>query len=190
MALAVYTKSCAKNVGGNFNKVFLTEIANISSLSTNSSEITGITMESGKYFQMFIAEIDSVQMKVEGTGASNYFTTQTLIMRFANRTKALDAAIEAITDNIACGIAAIRVDGNGTAWLSGYDENGADKKARPYNKVKVTYDSGLKPSDEAGNSITVELSRETEYDEYPFNTAQSTAIATLDTGTAAYIKVS
>lgn len=188
MALAVYTKTCAKNVGGNLQRVYLSEIANIASV-TGTTELTAVTMESGKYFQMAVAEIDSVQFKSEGQGASNYFDAQTLTMKFANRTKALDVFIESITDNIACGIVAIRVDGNGLAWMSGYDAAAVDKKSRPYNKCKISYDSGLKPSDEGGNQVTVELMRESENDEIPFNTALSTALAIMDNSTAAFIAI-
>jgi hypothetical protein len=65
MALAVYSKTCAKNVGGNLQRVYLSEIANIASV-TGTTELTAVTMESGKYFQMAVAEIDSVQFKSEG----------------------------------------------------------------------------------------------------------------------------
>lgn len=176
MALAAYAKECGKNTSGNLNKVFFTEVANISTITITDSEIAGVTMATGKGFQPYTAEIDSVQMKVEGNAGQNYYTTQTLVMKFAKRTVSLSTAIAALTDTIACGIAAIRVDGNGIAWLSGYDGAAIDKASRPYNKIKVTYDSGLKPSDAEGNAVTVELTRESEYDEIPFDATRSALI--------------
>lgn len=172
MALAPYAKATTKNVGGNFNKLFFTEIANITSV-TGGTELTAVTMVGATKFQMVTAEIDSVQMKIEGSGNSNYFNTQTLVMRFAKRSASLTAFINSLTDAVACGVAAIRIDGNGIAWLSGFDEQGVDKWARPYNKIKVTHDSGVKPSDENQNSVIIELSRETEYDEIPFTSTVS-----------------
>lgn len=171
MALAVYTKTCGKNVSGNMQNVFLNEIANLTSVTLTSSEISDVTV--GSAFQMVAAEIDSVQFKSEGTGASNYFETQTLTIRFAKASKELNVLIDALSDAITCGIVAIRIDGNGKAWMSGYDHSAADQKARPYNQMKVTYDSGLKPSDEGGNAVTIELTRESEWDEIPFTDTTS-----------------
>ena len=151
MALAPYAKATTKNVGGNFNKLFFTEIANITSV-TGGTELTAVTMVGATKFQMVTAEIDSVQMKIEGSGNSNYFNTQTLVMRFAKRSASLTAFINSLT---------------------GFDEQGVDKWARPYNKIKVTHDSGVKPSDENQNSVIIELSRETEYDEIPFTSTVS-----------------
>lgn len=172
MAIAPYAKATTKNVGGNYHKLFFTEIANITSV-TGGTELSAVTMSGSTKFQMVVAELDSVQMKIEAAGGSNYFMTQTLVMRFAKRSAALTTLINSLTDAVACGVAAIRIDGNGIAWLSGFDEAGVDKWARPYNKIKVTHDSGSKPSDEDQNSVIVELSRETEYDEIPFTSTVS-----------------
>lgn len=189
MALAAYTKTCGKNVSGNFHKVFLTEVANLTSVTLTDLEISAVTMNGSTYFQMLVGEIDSVQFKSEGNGGPNYFETQTLTIKFAKASKEVNAVIEAITDAVTCGIVAIRVDGNGKAWMSGHDYNAVDKKARPYNQVKVTYDSGLKPSDAEGNIVTVELTRESEWDELPFTDTVSGYIAALDSGNAAFIAV-
>lgn len=177
MALVAYTKTCGKNVSGNFHKVFLNEIANVTSITQSSSEISDVTV--GSAFQMVTAEIDSVTFKSEGNGSSNYFETQTLTMKFAKASKEVNTLIDALMDAITCGIAVIRIDGNGKAWLSGYDDSAVDKKARPYNKMKVTYDSGLKPSDADGNIVTIELMRESEWDEIPFTDTTSGYMATL-----------
>jgi len=188
MALDAYVKECAKNVAGNFNKVYITEAVNLTGV-TGTTEITAVTMSGATKFHLYQAEIDSVQMKVEANSGQNYFTTQTLIMKFAKRSALLTTAIENLINNIPCGLCAIRVDGNGIAWLIGFDAAAVDKTSRPINKIKISYDSGSKPSDDGMNAVTVELSRESEYDEIPFNTALSTAIATTDTGTATFISI-
>lgn len=189
MALAVYQKASGKNIAGNFHKLFLTEIDNVASITKTSDEVSAVTMESGKYFNLVTAEIDSVQFKSEGNGAANYYETQTLTMKFAKRDKSVDALVESITDAISGGLAAIRLDGNGKAFLIGYDDYAKDKKARPFNSIKVTYDSGLKPSDAEGNIVTVELTRESEWDEIPFTDTVSGYIATLNTDSAAFLNV-
>lgn len=181
MALSLYTKTCAKNTAGNYNKVFLANATDITAL-TYGTDITALTVTT-PYFGAVHAEIDSVNFKVEGTGGQNYFTKQTLTMKFAKKTTALMTFLNNLTTAVACGIVAIRVDGNGLAWLSGYDVAGVDKIARPYNMVKVTYDSGIKPSDQEGNFVTVELTRESEYDEAPFSALLSGDILDGKAGT-------
>ena len=176
MAIAAYTKTCAKNVAGNFNKVFFNKISEVKTCTLASGEITtGFAIDSAK-FQMYQAEIDSVQFKMEGNGAQNYFTTQTITMKFAKKTVGLVAAIDALAAEIPCGVAIIHVDGNGVAWLSGYDVAAYDPTSRPFNKMKVTFDSGTKPSDAEGNAVIVELSRESEWANVPFNATISAAI--------------
>ena len=179
MALDVYTKVCAKNVSGNLNKVYFAKASSVSSVTLTSGEISAITMAVG--FQKYEADIDSVQFKLEGSGSSNYFTTQTLSMKFAKKTKELTDAIDDLAVDLPCGLVAIHVDGNGTAWLTGYDVEAKDPISRPLNQMKVTFDSGMKPSDEGGNQYTVELTRESEYENYPFDATLSAAIIAATT---------
>lgn len=179
MALSLYTKTCGKNTPGNYNKVFLANPGDITDLTLTTNAISALTVAS-PLFQAVQAEIDTVNFKVEGTGGQNYFTKQTLTMKFAKKTAALMAFLTNLTNAVSCGVIAIRVDGNGTAWLSGYDTaitaEVADPIARPYNQIKVTYDSGTKPSDAEGNMVTVELTRESEWDETPFDATLSAAL--------------
>lgn len=185
MALAIYSKTCAKNVSGNYHKVFFGAVTDITAITVSASpyEITAIT--NGTKFKKFDAEIDSVQFKYEGAGAANYFTTQTLVMKFAKKTTALVAAIDELVKQVTCGVVAIHVDGNGLAWLDGYDGKATDPTARPFNKIKVTYDSGTKPSDEEGNIVVVELTRESEWPNIPFDSTLSSSI--LSGGATAFI---
>lgn len=176
MALDVYAKTCAKNVAGNYRKVFFDLVTEIDTITVSSApyEITAIT--NSNKFKAFTAEIDSVQFKIEGSGGANYTATQTLILKFAKKTKTLVAALEELKAAVTCGVCAIHVDGNGIAWLTGYDARATDPTARPYNKIKTTFESGSKPSDEGGNTVTVELSRESEWQPLPFDATLSAAI--------------
>lgn len=190
MALVAYIKPCEKNAAGNLSKVYITEIDNITSVTgvtTVGTDITAVTMVSEKKFHLYQAEIDSVQFKCEGMAGSNYLLTQTLTMKFKKRSAGLLTAIENLVTAIPCGLAVIRCDANGQAWLSGYDAVAVDKKARPYNKIKVTFDSGLKPGDTEMNAVTVELTRESEWDEVPFNATLSGGIATGNETTCTFI---
>ena len=59
MAIAAYTKSCTKNVGGN-SAVYLTEAANITTVTVTSGEISAaITMGSGLTFHEVQADLDN-----------------------------------------------------------------------------------------------------------------------------------
>lgn len=182
MALDAYVKTCGKNVAGNFKKIYFGLVTDITAATVTSGEITAIT--NSTKFKEFVAEIDSVQFKYDGSGTSNYFTTQTLVMKFAKKTKTIILALEELKTAVTCGIAAIHIDGNGLAWLSGYDGEAVDPTARPFNKMKVTFDSGTKPSDADGNMITVELTRESEWLNHPFNTTLSDAIIAKTSPTA------
>lgn len=177
MAIAAYSKTCAKNTAGNYHKVFFNTVDQVKTCTLTSGEISAFGIDSAK-FENYVGEIDSVQYKVEGQGGQNYFTTQTLIMKFAKKSKALLAAIENLVSVIACGVVAIHVDGNGIAWLDGYDgqSGSVDPTARPFNKMKVTFDSGLKPSDADMNAVTIELTRESEWENIPFDSTLSAAI--------------
>ena len=179
MALDAYIKTCAKNVSGNLNKVYIAKASSLTTLTLTSGEISAITMAVA--FQKYEADIDSVQFKMEGQGSSNYFTTQTLSMKFAKKTKDLVLAIDNLAIDLPCGLVAIHVDSNGTAWLTGYDAGAVDPAARPINKMKVTYDSGLKPGDDAGNQVTLELMRESEFENFPFDSTLSATIIAATT---------
>ena len=176
MALDAYVKTCGKNVAGNYRKVFFGLATEVDTVTVSNApyELTAIT--NSDKFKAFTAEIDSVQFKVEGTGGSNYYTTQTLTLKFAKKSKALITQLEELKAAVTCGVCAIHVDGNGVAWLTGYDARATDPTARPYNKIKITFDSGAKPSDAEGNMVTVELTRESEWQPIPFDATVSGAI--------------
>lgn len=187
MALDAYVKTCAKNVAGNYNKVFFGHLGDVTThtLSSTPFEITAMT--STAKFQVYQAEIDSVKFDVKGNGGQNFFSTQTLTLKFAKLSKTLIAAIDALSAAVPCGVLAIHADGNGRAWLSGFDPQAIDKEARPYNKIEVTYDSGLKPSDADMAAVTIVLTRESEYMPTPFDdTLSGTILAGTATGFLAY----
>ena len=181
MAIAKYSKTCGKNVPGN-SRLFFTEAANISSITATSNEISAITISDTTKFREFGADIDSIKFTIEGTGSASYSEVQKLEAKFSKKTTALITAKNSLLDAVACGVAIIRVDNNGSAWLSGYTVK--DKNRRAYNKITTNFDTGAKPSDEGTAAYTITLEAEGFDDELPFDT---TLNASIIGGTATFI---
>ena len=181
MAIAKYSKTCGKNVPGN-SRLFFTEAANISSITITSNEISAITMTGTTKFHEFGADIDSIKFTIEGTGSASYSEVQKLEAKFSKKTTALITAKNSLLDAVACGVAIIRVDNNGSAWLSGYTFK--DKNRRAFNKITTNFDTGAKPSDEGTAAYTITLEAEGFDDELAFDTTSNAAIVG---GTATFI---
>ena len=181
MALTKYARSCSRNTPGN-SKVFLTEIANVTSITVTSGEVSAVTMSGTTKFVQYGADADTIQLTSEGKGGTTYNQTKNLVMKFSKKTALSIAAVNALRDAVPCGLAAIRIDSNGQCFLSGY--NATDKGGRPYDKMTDNFDSGTKPDDEGANSYTVTLTCMSGYDEIPFD---ATTTAAIVGGTANYI---
>ena len=181
MAIAKYSKTCGKNVPGN-SRLFFVEAGNISSITVKSNEISAVIMSDPTKFREFGADIDSIKFTIEGTGSASYSEVQKLEAKFSKKTTALITAKNSLLDAVACGVAIIRVDNNGNAWLSGYTVK--DKNRRAYNKVTTNFDTGAKPSDEGTAAYTITLEAEGFDDELAFGTTLNTAIVG---GTAPFI---
>jgi len=181
MAIAKYSKTCGKNVPGN-SRLFFVEAGNISSITVTSNEISAVTMSDTTKFREFGADIDSIKFTIEGTGSASYSEVQKLEAKFSKKTTALITAKNSLLDAVACGVAIIRVDNNGSAWLSGYTVK--DKNRRAYNKITTNFDTGAKPSDEGTAAYTITLEAEGFDDELPFDTTSNAAIVG---GTATFI---
>ena len=181
MAIAKYSKTCGKNVPGN-SRLFFTEAANISSITVTSNAISAVTMSDTAKFHEFGADIDSIKFTIEGTGSASYSEVQKLEAKFSKKTTGLITAKNSLLDAVACGVAIIRVDNNGSAWLSGYTLK--DKNRRAYNKITTNFDTGAKPSDEGTAAYTITLEAEGFDDELSFDT---TLTGTIVGGTATFI---
>lgn len=184
MALAKFAKTCAKNTPGN-SKVFLAQVADITSITVMAGEVSAVTMGSGLKFGQFGADADTIQFTLEGKGGTTYAMTYNLLMKFSKKSKALIAAVDALRAATPCGIVAIRQDANGVCLLSGW--NDIDKGGRPYNQLTDSYDSGTKPDDEGASSYSVTLTGMSGYDEIPFDSTLTTAILTAAAGATAFI---
>lgn len=182
MSITKYVTCPGKNARGNRSTVFLVPAADLDAITLTSDEVSAVTMESGKTFSPVRADLDTVQFTTEGTGKAGYAETQSLVMMFSKKSKALVALKNQLVAGVACGLIAIRVDANGKAWLSGYGV--VDGKSRPYNEIEANFDSGTLPTDDPGNAYTITLRRLSAEDEIPFD---DTSNATIVGGTAAFI---
>lgn len=181
-AIAVYTKACEKNVGGNA-AVFVTEASNLSSVTVTSGEISAITMASGETFHEAQADLDGVLHTQEGAGnANNIAYTHRVEMFFAKPSTALNTFRNSLADASPCGILAIVQDGNGNCWLVGYNET--DGTNRPLRLVTDSMASGNSPTDEDSQRVTVAIEGANGYISLPFDATQKAAIAAES---AAYI---
>jgi len=182
MALAVYTKACEKNVGGN-SAVYVAEVANVVSVTETAGEISAITMDTGKFFHEIQADLDSVVHTQEGAGTrSNIAYTHRVEMRFAKPSADLNTLRNELAAASACGILAIVTDGNGISWLVGY--NSVDKFSRPLYLETDSLNSGAEPSEEDVQAVTLALVGITGYVSLPFD---ATLGAGIVGGTAVFI---
>lgn len=177
--ISEYLKTCAKNVPGNQATVYINQIRRADSLTVTSGEITALTVNAtgatGKFVRVQ-ANLDGVKWTNEGGGKTSYRESQSLEMVLSKKSADMVALKTDLADSIPCGIMVIRVDGNGQAWLSGWNEATKEGKLRPYNEMEHNFDSGAEPGEEEGNRMTITLKRNSGYDELPFNAAMSSQI--------------
>ena len=180
--LAAYTKTCAKNVGG-ITAVYVTEIANLDTVTVTSGEISTLTMDAAKTFQEVQADLDSVKHTEEGTGTqSNIFYDHKIEMRFMKPSTALNTLRDALADASACGIATIVTDGNGTSWLVGWNETDGDN--RPLYLATDSKDSGAEPNEDNSQAVSIVLEGKSGYLSLPFDSVNN---GTISGGTATFI---
>lgn len=184
MPIAKYLKTCGKNIPGNRQVVFLTEIGNLTSITETSGKASAVTMNGLAKFQRIQADIDTVQFTSEGTFKTAGGETQSLIMGFGNRSTELENLRASLIDAVPCGVAAIWVDGNGKCWLGGITVSTKEGKERPFNSLTSSFDSGLTITDENSAKYTLTLSRTSGYPVTEFDSALSAAILG---GTATFI---
>jgi hypothetical protein len=182
MALAIFTRTCAKNVSG-ASKVFVAENATITAITVASGEISAITGTTP--FMRVDAEQDSVswEQKVERIGNNNSKVTNTIDFQVAPPATATNTFLQALIDGSPCGLFAIVIDGNGRCWLVGY--NTTDLKNRPLRTNNITTKTGKNISEVDGQLASIQLFNEASGIALPFDTTLTAAIVG---GTSTIIK--
>ena len=180
MAIAVYTKVCAKNTAGN-TRVFIAEAANITSVTGAATEISAITMATGKTFHEVQADIDTViRTEVAEGKRSNISYTHRVEMHLAKPILAMNTFRESLSAASPCGMCAIVQDANGESWLVGWNES--DCGNRGLFLAQDDSNSGATPNDEDGNIVMIALETSSGYLDIPFDDTEKAAII-ADTAT-------
>lgn len=173
MALVKYARSCAKNVGG-ASFIAVAELASVTAITVTAGEISAITGTTP--FKEIDAEQDSIKwdQNVEKVGNNNVKVTQAVEFGIAKPDKTNNTLLQSLIDGSPCGFLAIVVDGNGQAWLVGY--NSVDLTRRPLRLEAAPRTTGASPSDEGGQNFTPKLSCEGGGLALPFDTTLNGAI--------------
>jgi len=162
-------------------------IASITSITLTSDEVSAVTMASTNKFQRVQGHLDKIRMAKVANATNNFSETHTLTMRFNKFTTALSTwfyGTDGIVNQVVCGMVAIRVDGNGQAWISGISPAAVEGTLRPYQKATINFDSGEAPTEEDAAQPELIMERTGSAPEYPFD---STITATIVGGTATFI---
>lgn len=183
MAIAAWARVCAKNVAGNL-KMWIAEPANVTVVTITSGEVSAITGTAA--FHRVQADLDQLEREetVEG-GPSGFKFTHGLKAKFAKPSKALKTFIESVEAATPCGMLIIVLDGNGQAWLMGY--NATDAKDRGMKLIKGALKSGKAPGD--GDSQAWDLEFQSLMSEHclPFDATNN---GTITGETATYLSAS
>lgn len=183
MAIAVYLPTCSKNVPGNRYQFFVTEIANITSITETSNKASTVTMNGSGTFKKALAAIDSIQYTSDGTFTTKGGETQNLIVKLNGRSTELETFKAALIDGVVCGLALIWIDNNGRAWLLGANAAAKDGTSRPVNSLQCAFDSGTLITDDA-SMYTLTFSKLGAYAPIEFD---STLTAGILAGSSAFI---
>lgn len=180
MALAGFTKICAKNTPGN-SLLWLIEASKVSAVTIVTDEITVLTTTTGSTFQVYEVDQDSLVRGEEGVGtSSNISYVHSIDFTLAKPTAAMRTAINALADASPCGIIAILKDGNGLYWVEGY--NATDGTGRGLKLVTDSTTSGAAPDDEAGNKTTIRLETKSGFKSLPVKSTSVVAVSGITAG--------
>ncbi|MBA7689618.1 hypothetical protein ES703_98126 [subsurface metagenome] len=187
MAIANYTRTCAKNTPGNA-KILITEAANVASVTIDSvNEVTAITMESEKYFEELQVKPNTIRRRQEESGVGGVITVKHIVqMSFIGLSRALNDLRESIHDALACGLVMIILDKSTTpkAWLIGWSESNVDDDA--LDTIEAEDDSGIRASDEDMGQYNITLSGESGYLDLSFDATTSALIQDEDQSTITF----
>lgn len=173
MALATYAKSCVKNVAGN-SQIWLTEAANITSITIVAGEVTVFTMSGVTKFLEVEPDRDVLLRTQEGAGiGSNISYTHKIEMKFSKLSTGVNTLRNSLADASPCGIVAVVKDSNGTYWLVGW--NASDLGTRGLELRTDNDTSGLIATDAEGGKASIVLETISGYLDLPLTAAGVTS---------------
>lgn len=182
MAIVKYAYTCSKNSTGNKFLAF-TEVANITSITVTSGEVSAVTMSGVTLFQQIGFELDTLERKEISAVAKNQVAYEkTIDVTIAKPSKTNNTLIDALADAIACGVVAIVGDNNGVYWLVGWTATDGDQ--RPLNMMGTNLESGKAMGEADKNVDKITISGKSAFKSLPFDSTLTTA---LNAGTSTYV---
>jgi hypothetical protein len=180
MALANFTKSCAKNVPGE-STLWLVESTSIASVTITTGEVTGLTFSGGGTFKTIAIDQDSLERMEEGKGtkSGNIGYKHTIKFTVSLLGTALNVLREALEAASVCGLTCLIKDNNGTWWLVGYNASTTSSTAitdRPLKLITNNSKSGLTPNDENSAMAEIVLEAENGYMALPVKSSATVAV--------------
>ena len=167
MPIVNYIKACEGNLSGNMY-LFLTEVANISSIVVTSGEVSDIVMTGSETFKQIQADHNTIIRQCLHEGKEDKMHYNHLVRFTCSNARTLLADLaNQLAEASACGIVAIMMDYNGKGWLIGYNEN--DKGDRPLYLLSDEFTSGADQIEEDGGKQTFTLSTINQYNDLPMN---------------------
>jgi hypothetical protein len=179
MSIAIYTKTCSKNVTGN-SQLWVAEAPNITSITITGGEVAAFTMDSGKKFLEAQVDIDKLTRAEEGTGTgTNVSYLHKIEMVFSRLALGLNTYVDSLADASPCGMVTVTKDSNGTYWLTGWNENDLGNRGLELRTDTTT--SGAAPTDEDAGSSVVTLEALSGYKDLPLSSAGITSFIAAKT---------
>jgi hypothetical protein len=155
--LGIFTQTCSKNVSG-ASRVFIAAKSVATAFAVSGNEITGVTGTT-PFVKVDIIQ-DSLQWSEEGVlvGLNNWKITNKIEFDIMPPATATNTFLQALIDGSPCGLFAIVVDGNGSAWFVGHNET--DVRERPLKLGGQKHDTGKGLGVAEGNTIHITLQNE------------------------------
>lgn len=183
MALAIFTRTCAKNVSG-AAKIYICEAANATVITLTTGEVSTLTAATS--FMRVDADQETIswEQTPEKVGANNTKIINVIDFQITTPKTATNTFLQALIDGSPCGLLAIITDGNGQNWLVGY--NTTDLKSKPLRLNSGKQKTGKTMSEVDGGTIAIQLGCECGGLAVPFDTTNNGTINGL---TAAFLKL-
>ena len=154
MALTGFVRACGLQSGGG-KKVWLVEVADLTSFTLASEVYTVATMVATKVFKMYEFDPDTCEIKEDVAIDNNCMkVTHGIEFYITKMSATARAAVSEIALASACGLIAIAEDNNGVKWVIGYSEN--HLKLRPLQLKTAAGSSGKKLTDANGYTVKLE----------------------------------
>ena len=174
MSIVNYIKVCERNVGGNMY-LFLTEVANVYSVTITSGEVSDIVMVGVTTFKQIQADQDAiVRLEPQLGKKEKIFYDHLVNFTCSNaRTELTDLANQ-LAEASVCGIIAIVMDSNGLAWLVGWNDDDEDR--RPLFLAGDDFTTGKDITEEESGKAKFSLNTKSSYKDLPMNSTINTYI--------------